>query len=409
MASFPVEVLLGLYLGILTGIVPALVSWAFGFVFKYVTGVTVPAFGVVVLAIAIAGVNGGLMALNDPTFTQSANQVRLSVAVIVVLMLSLYTHSAGDKMGAEFPRKLSLRRLTDRTLSADVVELVGGRGQVEVRVSGGVGDMEGYPSVPADLRREIREWTATFPADVPVVELESRVADRLRTEFDLADVSVTLDDRARATVNAAPPLGGLSKRIPSGKRGVSVRALLPTGTARGDEVALSTPERTYEGTVVSLRSDHAHDAATRLPDATDGGTVPAPDPTAAPTLPVADGGDGRVTVAVDAGQVSSLLGTTVDRLVVRSRGTRREYELLTLLRRAGNRVRKITIREGAPVAGTTIGGVDLREAYGVTVLAVRHEGRWQFAPRGSQALAAGDDLFVVGSSDAVTAFREAVA
>jgi K+/H+ antiporter YhaU regulatory subunit KhtT len=116
-----------------------------------------------------------------------------------------------------------------------------------------------------------------------------------------------------------------------------------------------------------------------------------------------------VTVAVDAGQVSSLLGTTVDRLVVRSRGTRREYELLTLLRRAGNRVRKITIREGAPVAGTTIGGADLREAYGVTVLAVRHEGRWQFAPRGSQALAAGDDLFVVGSSDAVTAFREAVA
>src|SRR6056297_2057023 len=122
MASFPVEVLFGLYLGVLTGIVPALVSWAFGFVFKYVTGVTVPAFGVVVLSVAIAGVNGGLLALNDPTFTQSANQVRLSVAVIVVLMLSLYAHNAGDKMGAEFPRKLSLRKLTDRTLSTDVIE-----------------------------------------------------------------------------------------------------------------------------------------------------------------------------------------------------------------------------------------------------------------------------------------------
>jgi hypothetical protein len=408
MASFPVEVLFGIYLGILTGIVPALVSWGFGFVFKYVTGVTVPAFGVVVLAVAIAGVNGGLMALNDPTFTRSANQVRLSVAVIVVLMLSLYAHNAGDKMGAEFPRKLSLRKLTDRTLSTDVVELVGGRGQVAVRVSGDVGDMEGYPSVPADLRREIREWSGTFPADVPLGELEGRVADRLRTEFDLADVAVTLDERARATVNAAPPLGGLSKRIPAGKRGVSVRALLPTGTTRGDDVALATDERTYRGQVVSLRSDHARDAAARAADATDGGTEPPPDPAVAPSLPVADGGDGRVTVAVDTGQASSLLGSTVNRLTVQSRGTRREYELLSLFRRAGNRVRKVTIREGAPVAGTTIGDAALRDTYGVTALAVRHEGRWQFAPRGSQALAAGDDLFVVGPYDAVTAFREAV-
>ncbi|AXG05069.1 potassium transporter TrkA [Haloplanus rubicundus] len=406
MASFPVEVLFGLYLGILTGIVPALVSWAFGFVFKYVTGVTVPAFGVVVLSVAIAGVNGGLLALNDPTFTQSANQVRLSVAVIVVLMLSLYAHNAGDKMGAEFPRKLSLRRLTDRTLSTDVIELVGGRGQVAVRVSGDVGDMEGYPAVPADLRREIREWTATFPADVPVVELEGRVADRLRTEFDLADVAVTLDERARATVNAAPPLGGLSKRVPAGKRGVSVRALLPTGTARGDEIALATPDRTYRGEVLSLRSDRA---AERTADVTDGGTEPAPDPATTPSLPVADGGDGRVTVAVDTGQASSLLGSTVERLSIQSRGTRREYELLSLLRRAGNRIRKVTLREGAPLAGTTIGDAALRDAYGVTVLAVRHAGRWQFAPRGSQALDTGDDLFVVGSYDAVTAFREAVA
>ncbi|WP_251328031.1 potassium channel family protein [Haloplanus pelagicus] len=410
MASFPVEVLFGIYVGVLTGIVPALVSWAFGFVFKYVTGVTVPAFGVVVLAVAIAGVNGGLLALNDPTFTRSENQVRLTVAVVVVLMISLYAHNAGDKMGVSFPRKLSLRKLTERTLSTDVVELVGGRGEVRVTVSGDVGDMEGYPPIPADLRREIREWRASFPADVPVVELETRVTDRLRTEFDLADVSVTLDERARATVSAAPPLGGLSKRIPTGKRGVSVRTLLPTGTARGDEVSLVTPDRTYRGTVVSLRSDRAREAVATAArpgtpaDASDAETAP---PT--PAVPVADGGEGRLTVAVDAGGAESLLGSAVTRLAVQSRGTRREYELLSLLRQAGNRIGKVTLRDGAPVAATTIGDAALRDAYGVTVLAVRHEGHWQFAPRGSQALAAGDDLFVVGTFDALSAFREAVA
>jgi hypothetical protein len=409
MASVPVEVLFGVYLGVLTGIIPALVSYGLGFLFKYVTGVTVPAFGVVVLAVAIAGVNGGLMALNDPTFTRSSNQVRLSVAVIVVLMLSLYAHSVGDKMGAEFPRKLSLRKLTDRTLSTDVVELVGGRGQVRVTVTGDIGDMEGYPPVPADLRREIREGSWAFPADVPVVELESRVADRLRTEFDLTDVAVSLDERARATVSAAPPLGGLSKRIPSGKRGVSVRALLPTGTARGDEVTLSTDAGSYRGSVVSLRSDRARDAdaAGAAPISTDGGeATPASTPT---PLPVADGGDGRITVAVDAGRAEPLLGTTVDRLAVQSRGTRREYQLVSLLRRAGSRIRKVSVRAASPLAGTTIGDATVRDTYGVTVLAVRHDGRWQFSPRGSQSLAAGDELFVVGAPDAIETFQEAVA
>jgi hypothetical protein len=403
MAAFPVEVLFGIYLGLLTGIIPATVAWAFGFVFKYVTGVTVPAFGVVVLAVAIAGVNGGLLALNDPTFTQSANQIRLTVAVVVVLMLSLYAHSAGDRMGAEFPRKLSLRKLTERTLSTDVVELVGGRGRVTVTVTGDVGDVEGYPPVPDDLRREIREWSGSFPADVPVVELESRVTDRLRTDFDLADVAVTLDERARATVSAAPPLGGLSKRVPAGKRGVSVRATIPTGTARGDEVSLTTPNRSYRGSVLSLRSDAAREAA-------DASAAEAETTTpAAPARPVADGGDGRLTVAVDAGGAESLLGSTVTRLSVRSRGTRREYELLSLLRQAGNRIRKVTVAPDAPITGSTIGGAAVFDTYGVTVLAVHHENHWQFAPSGTQPLAAGDALFVVGPHAAITSFREAVA
>jgi len=34
MASLPVEVLLGVYLGLLVGIIPALTSWALGFLFK---------------------------------------------------------------------------------------------------------------------------------------------------------------------------------------------------------------------------------------------------------------------------------------------------------------------------------------------------------------------------------------
>ena len=141
--ALPFDILLGIYLGVLTGIIPALIAGTLGFVFKYFTNVTIPGLGVVVLALGIAGVNGGLMALNDENIHASENAVAMLTAIIVVLMLALYAHSQGDKLGANAPRRLSLRSLRDRTLNTDVVELVGGRNQVRITVSGEVGDIEG--------------------------------------------------------------------------------------------------------------------------------------------------------------------------------------------------------------------------------------------------------------------------
>jgi hypothetical protein len=403
MASLPIEILLGLYLGILTGIIPALVSAVLGFLFKYVTGVTIPAFGVIVLALAIAGANGGLLALSDPTLVNSGE--RFIIATIVVLMLSLYAHNAGDKLGASLPRRLSLRKLTERTLNTDVVELVGGGGQVRVTVAGEVGDIEGYPPLPADLRTSIREGEWTFPVDVPLVELETRVADRLRSEFDLADVSVRLDEQARATVSAAPPVGALSKRIPLGRRAVSVSALLPTGLARGDTVDVVADGRTVSGTVLSAKSSTKGEKAEKA--ATDGGSDVAP-PT--PTTPTVTGGDGRLTVTVSRNDAEFLLGvSSADRVVVNSRGVRREFELVSLLRRGGRRFRKLTVRDDGALAGTTLGAANVRDDYDVVVFAVRHEGSWQLMPHGSQRVAAGDELFVVGLRDALVAFEGAVA
>jgi hypothetical protein len=406
MASIPVEILLGLYLGLLVGLVPALVSWALGFLFRYFTGVTVPGFGVVVLAVAIAGASGGLLALADPSLTGSESQVRLTVALLFVLMTSLYAHSRGDQLGASVPRRLSLRKLTERTLSTDVIELVGGRGEVRVGVVGEVTDIEGYPPLGPDLRESIREETWTFPADLPLVELETRVADSLRTTYDLADVDVRIDERARATVAAAPPVGALSKRVPQGRRAVSLSTLVPTGVARGDEVTVVTDEVAVEGTVLSVRSD----AAERSTAATDGGSDDAADAPAAPAAAAtATGGEGRVTVAVAREDVSRLLAAAPVRFVVRSRGTRREFELVSLLRRAGGRFERLSVREDGPLDGVTLAEATVRDRYGVAILAVRDDGRWVVAPRGAQSVRAGDDLYAVGTREALRAFREAVA
>lgn len=414
MASLPVEVLYGIYLGLLTGIIPALVSGSLGFLFKYVTGVTLPGLGVVVLSVAIAGINGGLMGLLDPTVASSP---RLVVAAVVIMMLSLWAHSQGDKLGVSMPKRVTLASLRRRNISADVVDIVGGVGKVTLRPVGPVRDMEGYPPLPADLRETIGEGSWAFPADLPLHELEGRLADRLKTEYDLADAAVTVDTQGRATIAAAPPASGLSRRVPPGKRAVSVSALLPTGAARGDSVVLRTDDLRIEGSLLSALSDGSKPPAPKpaADDAvTDGGTEETP--AAPPVAPTTTGGEGRLTAAVTREQARTLLDVDRAQVAVTSRGTRREFELVSLLRRSGRRFRKVSVRADGPLDGTTIGAASIRDSYDVTVLALRHppgEGggsrSWSFSPHGDTDLVAGDELFVVGRQAALSAFTEAVA
>ncbi|GAD53262.1 LOW QUALITY PROTEIN: hypotheical protein [Halarchaeum acidiphilum MH1-52-1] len=423
-ASFPMQVLLGLYLGLLTGVVPALVCFGFGFVFKYVTGLTIPALGVVVLGIAIAGINGGLMAFNDATVVQSSNSVALVTALVVVLLGCFYAHAKGDALGAslpkhfslkrlrELPKHFSLKRLRERTLSKDVVDFVGGFGQVRVPIVGTVGDMEAYPPLPETLRIDIAAVDWTFPADLPLSELERRFEERLRAEFDVADADVHIDERARATVTVAPPLSGVSKRVARGERAVSVTALVPTGVARGDAVTLHTDAGDCTGTIVAAKTGPevgADESGADATPATDGGTGEAPAAHAAGHAPVTTGGEGRVTVATDRASAETLLGASEGSIVVTARGTRREFELLSLLRRTGNRVRRLTVRADGPLDGTTLGEADVRDVYGVAVIALRHDGSWTVAPRGDTAVSGGDDCFAVGTRETLNAFEEAVA
>ena len=415
MASAPVEILLGIYLGILTGIIPALVSWGLGFGFKYFTGVTIPPLGVLVLAVALAGVSGGLLALANPAVTESTNAPTLVTGILVVSALSLYAHAKGDQMGETVPKRLSLSTLKERTLSRDVVELIGGRDEVRIRVIGDVADMEGFPPLPADLRAEIRDAEYTFPADLRISALEARFAERLRAEFDLGDVTVSIDERGQASVVAAPPFSGLSKRVSMGERAVSVETLVPTGLARGDQVRLVTDDGEFVGSVVSARADgntpDTAQPATAAPeperptaDAED--EDPAPKPLRAPTT---TGGRGRLTTAVAHQHANDLVGADTARVVVESQGTRLEYELASLLRRTGRLFQRFTIASGSAMDGVTLGTANVRGTYGVAVLAVRQQSDWKLGQAGTLTLTDGDDVFAVGSRQALEDFAEAVA
>lgn len=404
-ASLPVQVLRGLYLGVLTGIVPALVAWSLGFLFRYVTGITAPSFGIVVLGVAIAGVNGGFLAFNDPAIIESANSVTLVTALLVVMMGCFYAHNRGDALGARAPRRFSLRGLKERTLSADVVDLVGGRGQVRVDVAEPVEDMEGHPPLSDTDRSGIAGFQASLPADLPMSELETRFADQLRGEFDLGDVEVTIDERGIANVAAAPAVSGVSKRVSSGERAVSIRALLPTGLDRGDDVTVYTEDVAVSGTVVSVGVEGSQSSDQQPSTDTSPGESSS---TLITRRSGTSGGWGRLTVAVDRTEAEQLLRASEGRIVVGSRGTGREFELASLLRRGGGRIRRLTVADSSSMADRTLGEADVRAEFGVTVLAILHDDEWQVAPGGRTVIGAGDDIFVAGPRDAVVAFGEVV-
>jgi hypothetical protein len=406
MASFPAEILLGIYLGLLVGIIPALVSWGLGFSFKYITGVTVPGFGVTMLAITLAGVNGGLLALADQSILADPNAPRIVTAILVVGMLALYAHSKGDQMAADFPRRLSLAQLRDKTLSRELADFVDGGDEVRVRVTGEVSDMEGYPPLPEELRAQLRNAELKLPADLRLAELERRIEDRLQTEYDLGDVSITVDERGRATVVAAPPFSGLSKRVDHDRHAVSVSGLIPTGLVHGDEVTVITPDAQVRGIVVSARAEHSTEAESPdIAPASNDEPAGGDGTGGAVRKPTTDGGEGRITVAVKRTDVQPLLRASEAKVVVQPRGTRREFEVISMLRRADKRFRRFTVDPNGTLANSRLGSVELQETHDVSVLAVRKDEGWLVAPDGNTRLEGGDELFAVGVRDALDGFE----
>jgi hypothetical protein len=412
------NVLQGLYIGVMTGVFTALLVFGTAFTFQYVAGVNFPPMYGLIIGLGSAGLQGGIRAfIRDPELLRSSTAV---VALLVVMLISLYAHKKGQALGKALPpKRVLLGGLRRRALSPDVVRQIGRFGQVRVRTVGEVGDMEGYLPLPEEIRTDIRGGEWTFPADLPMAELETRLAEKLKTEHDLEDVAVSIDAQARATVSAAPPASALSRRVPEGTQVVAVDAAVPAGLARGDEVALDMSGTRVTGTVVSAATDAGGDADE--PPASKAADTAEADPEAEtegegvePVAPAASdavqtGGSGRVALAVDPGDVSTVVGTDVSRLVVRSRGRNREYELVSLLRRDGNGFAKLRLRGSSPFVDRRVGDVRFRDEHGVAVLAIKRADEWLFAPGGATALRADDELFVTGPGPKLDALKEAAA
>ncbi len=83
------------------------------------------------------------------------------------------------------------------------------------------------------------------------------------------------------------------------------------------------------------------------------------------------------------------------------RGSIQEAHLMVLqgLDEEGLHTRAVVVREGAPVAGKTLAELNLRQRYGLTVLAVRRGDRTIGSPAGDFRIEPGDRLVLIGLAD----------
>ncbi len=83
------------------------------------------------------------------------------------------------------------------------------------------------------------------------------------------------------------------------------------------------------------------------------------------------------------------------------RGSIQEAHLMVLqgLDEEGLHTRAVAVRAGAPAAGATLAELALRQRHGLTVVAVRREGRTLASPAGDFRVAPGDRLILIGLAD----------
>ncbi|WP_049924005.1 hypothetical protein [Halopiger djelfimassiliensis] len=357
MVSLPYESLIGISYGLLTSFVPALVIGVIAIGVAITQERSLPVLaGLVVIPVSIG--TGVYVGIFDPSAGFSQAQ-RLAMASVVAGLLGLVATSQGNRIASELPKDRTLPIVRGKALSADAIDSVDAMGQVTIRPTGAIREFEGYPPLSPALRTALEDGAWRFPADLQLAELERRLEQRLRTEYDLSQVDVSVDGRGRATIAAAPPAKGVATTIPDGSRAVTVTGLLPTGIEPGDSIAISADGETIQGEVLAIGGEA---------DTTDTGNEDIASPSDDRRCADAgfDGGEGRATVVVKTTDAGKLLDASQHRIEVLPSGDNHAFEAAALLEDAGQPVTAVKLTDDDSVEPET-------------ALGVCSDGQWRFA------------------------------
>jgi hypothetical protein len=378
--SLPADVLSGFSAGLLVGVLPAVAvgSLAFGLRLVHSRGLVdlralvdagvldgsgdLSHVAAVPVALLLAAANG--YAVDFVVFDPGALGVHHAVAAVLAGVLAVYANSQSRAVAAHLASDVTKAPERAVPLSEAAVNAVDAAGQVTVSTAGPVRELDGHPPLPPEQRTAIEEGRWRLPADLPLSELETRLADRLATEHDLEAVSVSIDRRGLATVTAAPAERTLARRLPEGHRAVAVDALVPEDLAVGDAVRLGTDGTDVRGSVIGI--DDRSTAA-----------------------------DATVTAAVPTGAAGDALAADRCLLAVEPGETSHEFEAFSLLEEAGTTVRRASV-DGETADGAADRGVRVIAAAGSDGAA----DDWEFVPA-TGSLEGRREAFLAGDARAI--------
>lgn len=229
-------------------------------------------------------------------------------------------------------------------------------------------EVAGYDPVRPSTRERLGGRTVALPRGPG--PLADRLAAHLRETYGVGRVDLDVEgDRVTYLALGTRP-AGIAPTLAPGTVAVPLRADPPNGAGPGDLVQVWT---------VDAADGPAADTARRVATAELRATV----------------GD-VVTLAVDESDTGALSADRNYRLVTLPTRQQADREFASLLSAADERMDAVTVMEGSPLVGTTVGAVD------VAVAVVRTaSGTLDPIPPRSRALAAGETVYVVGLPEAI--------
>ncbi|SDM55933.1 TrkA-C domain-containing protein [Halogranum gelatinilyticum] len=349
-----VGVLLGYALA--AAVAAGIVSLVFRWYFKEPASKGVAAL--IGVAVVVAALNfselSSVIAGTEATIFELETVLTNVAAIGVAIGASLVGQRVGDAAATNVFAITGVKEL-----EGEVSKVVRSVGRVSaVTLPDEIDDMDEHDTVSVEKKDEMAGKTLLFPRKLTVDELRDRLTTRLKDDYSVGYVDVELDADGEVTYLAVGSrMAGIGPTLTPGGAAVAVKADPANSASPGDVVQVWTDAETPERVLTAELRATAGDVA---------------------------------TLAVDAADAAKLDPTKTYRLVTLPAEPQTDREFASLLRAAEETMGVVTVREGSPLVGKTLG--DVKQ----TVAAVRSDGKTVEAmPPRSRELAAGDTLYVV--------------
>lgn len=324
----------------------------------------------------------------DPTAGQSPFALPAVVSNVTALAGGVLAAPVGRRVGDRLALSL-VGAVTEATPDT------GGVGRLRARLAGAtavelppedeIEDITGYD--PVDHATTTRLGGRTVALQRGPGDLAERLAAHLRTTYGVGRVDAEVEGGRVTYLALGTRPAGIAPTLPPGTVAVPVRADPPHGAGPGDIVQVWGTDEDAEGAAPA-----------------DGDASPPADgarPRRVATAELRATAGDVVTLALDAADAEALSAGATYRLVTLPSRTGADREFASLLSAADERMDAVTVAEGSPLAGDTVGDVP------GSVVAVRAAGGDLEAipPRG-RPLAAGERLYVVTLPETLRRLRE---